>query len=119
MSVCVGLSAVRAATAASSSRAVRVAAGKLGVASEALVDDLAATVGNAGAAQPGLGLARLLEDARPGQVVALAVLADGAEVLLFRVTDAIDAFRSVRPLSTFLRPRRVRCGSACATGGAE
>lgn len=80
-------------------RAVRVAAGKLGVASEAMADDLSSSVGNAGAAQPGLGIARLLEGAQPGQVVALSVLADGAEVFVFRVTDAITSFRSVRPLA--------------------
>ena len=81
-------------------RAVRVAAGKLGLKPEALADDLNATVGNAGAAQVGLGLARVLEDAKPGQLVALAVLADGADVLIFRVTEAITSFHSVRPLST-------------------
>jgi hydroxymethylglutaryl-CoA synthase len=81
------------------SRAVRVAAGKLGVASEAMADDLASTVGNAGAAQPGLGIARLLEGARPGQVLALAVLADGVEVFVFRATDAIASYRSARPLA--------------------
>jgi hydroxymethylglutaryl-CoA synthase len=81
-------------------RAVRVASGKLGVRADAMADDLASTVGNAGAAQVGLGLARVLEDAQPGQVVALVVLADGAEVLLFRVTEAIRTYRSVRPLSS-------------------
>jgi hydroxymethylglutaryl-CoA synthase len=81
------------------SRAVRVAAGKLGVAAEAMADDLASAIGNTGAAHPGLGIARLLEDARPGQVLALAVLADGAEVFLFRVTDAIESYRSARPLT--------------------
>ena len=92
-------------------RAVRVAAGKLGVKSEALADDLASTVGNAGAAQPGLGIARLLEDAAPGQVVALVVLADGADVLLFRTTDAISSYRSIRPLSA-----QVANGGALAYG---
>ena len=80
---------------ASSSRAPTRArraslANRLGVAKEALVDDLGATVGNTGAAHPALLLAA---DARapagtPGQVIALVVLADGADVLLFRTTDA-------------------------------
>jgi 3-hydroxy-3-methylglutaryl CoA synthase len=83
-------------------RAVRVATGKFGLKADALVDDLNARIGNAGAAQVGLGLARVLEDAKPGQLVAVAVLADGADVLIFRVTDAITGFRSVRPLSTQL-----------------
>ena len=80
-------------------RAVRAAAGKLGVKSDALADDLASRVGNTGAAHAGIGLASMLENAQPGQLIALAVLADGAEVLIFRVTDAIEVFRSVRPLS--------------------
>lgn len=80
-------------------RAVRVATGKLGVKSEALLDDLASSVGNTGAAHPGLGIARLLEDATPGQTVALVVLADGCDVLIFRTTDAIASFRSARPLA--------------------
>ncbi|MFN8026652.1 MAG: hydroxymethylglutaryl-CoA synthase [Acidimicrobiia bacterium] len=43
-----------------------------------VIDDLSATVGNTGAAQPALLLAALLEQAEPGQVVALVavVLAD-------------------------------------------
>lgn len=92
-------------------RAVRVAAGKLGLKPEALADDLIATVGNAGAAQVGLGLARVLEDAKPGQLVALAVLADGADVLIFRVTEAITTFRSARALST-----QIANGGALAYG---
>jgi 3-hydroxy-3-methylglutaryl CoA synthase/uncharacterized OB-fold protein len=81
------------------SRAVRVLSGKLGVAAEAKADDLAATVGNAGAAQPGLVLAAMLDAARPGQVVALVVLADGADVFLFRVTDARSSFSPQRPVA--------------------
>ena len=81
-------------------RAVRVAAAKLGVRSEATVDDLASSIGNTGAAHAGIGLAAALEYAQPGQVIALVVLADGADVLVFRVTDAITSFRSARPLST-------------------
>jgi hydroxymethylglutaryl-CoA synthase len=82
------------------SRAVRVLGGKLGVAAEARVDDLTASVGNTGAAHAGLVLSSALDAARPGQVIALVVLADGAEVLLFRVTDAISSFGSTRPVAT-------------------
>jgi hydroxymethylglutaryl-CoA synthase len=89
----------RVAVAGTHGRAVRVLSGKLGVAPEAKLDDLAATVGNAGSAQPGLLLANALDGARPGQVIALVVLADGADVLLFRVTDAIEAFTPARPVA--------------------
>jgi 3-hydroxy-3-methylglutaryl CoA synthase len=76
------------------SRAVRVAAGRLTTGSGTIADDLAGTVGITGAAHPGLVLASALDVAAPGEVIALVVLADGAEVLLFRVTDAIESHRS-------------------------
>jgi 3-hydroxy-3-methylglutaryl CoA synthase/uncharacterized OB-fold protein len=80
-----------AAVAAPTARVGRAVGGKLdGV---QVIDDLGGTVGNAGAAQPGLLLVSLLEQAEPGQVVALVSLADGADVLLFRVTDALPAHR--------------------------
>ncbi len=69
------------------SRAVRVLTSKLGV-KDKLADDLSATVGNAGSAQPGLLLAAALETASPGQIIALLVLADGADLLVFRAGAA-------------------------------
>ncbi len=62
-------------------------AAKLGAAR--VVDDLTSTVGSCGAAQPGLLLVALLEQATPGQVIALVSLADGADVVLLRTTDAL------------------------------
>ena len=53
-----------------------------------------AGVGFCGAAAPGLALAALLDAAEPGELVALVVLADGADVLLLRATDALPAHRS-------------------------
>ena len=44
-------------------------------------------------------LAAYLEVAEPGKVVALISLADGADVLVFRVTDAIGSFRPARPIA--------------------
>lgn len=49
-----------------------------GVRPEAATPDLAAAIGNAGTAQPGLLLADVLDRARPGEVIALVVLGDGA-----------------------------------------
>ena len=69
-------------------RAVRSLGGKLG---RPVVDDLG--VGNTGAAHPGLQLAHALDTARAGEVVALVALADGADVLVFRITDAIASRR--------------------------
>lgn len=80
-------------------RAARSLAGSLGVPKERVVDDLSGTVGQAGAAQPGLVLSSVLEQATPGQVVALVHLADGAEVLVLRATEAIGAWRPARPVA--------------------
>jgi hydroxymethylglutaryl-CoA synthase len=77
-------------------RAARSVANRLGVATEALADDLTATIGNPGAAHPGLLLTRALEAATPGQVIALVALADGADVLLFRTTDAVAGYSPAR-----------------------
>jgi uncharacterized OB-fold protein/3-oxoacyl-[acyl-carrier-protein] synthase III len=79
------------------SRAVSALARRLGV--EAVADDLSTTVGNTGAAHPGLLLAATLDEASPGQVIALVVLADGADVFLWRTTDAIASFEPVRPVA--------------------
>ncbi|HUO47538.1 MAG TPA: OB-fold domain-containing protein [Acidimicrobiales bacterium] len=77
-------------------RAAKALAKKLaaGTTDGALADDLTGTVGQAGAAHPGLVLTAMLEEASPGDVLALVHLADGADALLFRVTDAV-AGRSV------------------------
>jgi hydroxymethylglutaryl-CoA synthase len=81
-------------------RAARSISARLGTAKEALVDDRAATVGNTGSAHAALLLADTLESAQPGQVIALVVLADGADVLLFRTTDAIAAYTPARKVSS-------------------
>jgi hydroxymethylglutaryl-CoA synthase len=73
-------------------RAAKAVLKKLGVAGDKVVDDLSATVGNPGAAQAGLLLSSALERATPGQVVVLLSLADGADALVFRTTEAITAF---------------------------
>lgn len=89
-----------AAVAAPVQRVARSAGGKLdGV---QVIDDLSSTVGIAGAAHPGLLLVALLEHAEPGQVVALVSAADGADVLLFRATDAIANHRPARTIATQL-----------------
>ncbi|MGQ0825338.1 MAG: OB-fold domain-containing protein [Actinomycetota bacterium] len=80
-------------------RAVRSVSGRLGVAKEAIADNRAATVGNTGTAHPLLLFADVLDSAVPNQVVALVVLADGADVLLFRTTDAIAAYSPARPVA--------------------
>lgn len=76
----------------SHTRANAAAVKRLGL-GERLVGDLAATVGNTGAAHPGILLTSALETADSGHVIAVVVLADGADVLLFRATEAVDHWR--------------------------
>ncbi len=73
-------------------RAARGVIAQSGVAGR--TDDLSATVGNTGAAHPWLLLSNALEQATPGQVIAVVVLADGADAFVFRTTDAIASFHS-------------------------
>lgn len=72
-------------------------AGRLGAVR--VLDDMAVTVGNCGAAQPALLLAALLEQAEPGQTVALVSLADGADVIVLRAAAGIAAHRSGRSVA--------------------
>ena len=82
-------------------RAVRTVAGAVGKATGAAHQggDLPGIVGNAGAAQAGLALADLLDMAEPGETLLLISLADGADALVLRATDAIAAGRG-DPLRT-------------------
>ena len=83
-------------------RAARAVSARLGTAKEALVDDRSATVGNTGSAHAALLLADTLESAQTGQVIGLVVLADGADVLLFRTTDAVASWRPSRSVDVQL-----------------
>ena len=80
-------------------RAVRSLGRALGVGEGVLADDLGATVGQTGTAHPGLLLAALLEWAEPGQLVAVVSLADGADVLVLRATDAIRSWVPAGPVA--------------------
>src|SRR4051794_16511182 len=80
-------------------RACAAVAKKSGVAPERVVDRLATSVGNPGAAQPLLLLAAALEQAKPGQTIVLLVLSDGADALVLRTTDALSSYRPVRPVA--------------------
>jgi 3-hydroxy-3-methylglutaryl CoA synthase len=80
-------------------RACASVAKKSGVAAERIVDRLAGSVGNPGAAQPFLLLASALEQAEPGQTIVLLVLSDGADAVVLRTTDALASYRSARPVA--------------------
>jgi 3-hydroxy-3-methylglutaryl CoA synthase/uncharacterized OB-fold protein len=85
------------------SRTVRAA----GVPAEAVTDNLAASIGNAGTAQSGILLADVLDRAGPGETVLLVVLADGATALVLRTTQALAAHRQPQPVSA-----QIAAGSA-------
>lgn len=80
-------------------RAAGAVAKKSGVASERVADTLGATVGNTGTAHPALQLAATLERATPGQLIALVALADGADVVLLRTTEALAQHTPRRPVA--------------------
>jgi 3-hydroxy-3-methylglutaryl CoA synthase/uncharacterized OB-fold protein len=89
----------RLAVAGVNARAVRTVAAAARKATGATLagGDLADLTGNAGAAQAGLVLADLLDAATPGETLLLISLADGADALVLRATDAI-AERRGEPL---------------------
>jgi 3-hydroxy-3-methylglutaryl CoA synthase/uncharacterized OB-fold protein len=74
-------------------RAARVVTARLGARPGALADDLTATVGNTGAAHAALVLASVLDTAQPDQLILSVTLADGADVVIWRTTSALDAYR--------------------------
>ncbi len=80
----------------------------VGARKEALVDDLAATVGNTGTAHPNLLLASVLDRAGAGQTILQVVLADGADAIVWRTTEALPAHRA--------RDDRGRAGGERADG---
>ncbi len=93
--------------AGSHASAVRQVSGKVGAGTGGVADPLTTSIGNPGAAQPALMLAHALEHAVPGQVVALVVLADGAEVSLLRTTDALASWRAARAIDDQIADGRV------------
>lgn len=74
-------------------RAVKAAARAIGARPESVVDDLAGTVGNTGAAHWALLLADVLDRAEPGQQIAVVLMADGCDVWILRTTDLLPAHR--------------------------
>ncbi|VVP20922.1 hypothetical protein PS900_03848 [Pseudomonas fluorescens] len=73
-----------------------------GIHPEAVVDGLAAEVGNTGVGHGLLMLAQVLEQAEPGQVIVLAQFGSGARAFVLRVTDEIKRFTPRRGVSGWL-----------------
>lgn len=70
-------------------------------------DTLWATLGDTGASQPLLLLAAALERARPGDTILVASYGDGADALVFRVTDAIGQYRTARSVYSQIEIKRL------------
>ncbi len=77
-------------------RAVKAAERKVGNGVGEVAAGLGDSIGCTGAAEAALLLVRALENATPGQVLAVVALSDGVDVLIFRATDAIAAWNPTR-----------------------
>jgi 3-hydroxy-3-methylglutaryl CoA synthase len=77
-----------------------------GIAPEAVRDNLAAVMGEAGSAHALVMLAHVLEQAKAGDVIVAAQFGQGAEALVFRVTDRIAQRRPARGLTGSLADRQ-------------
>lgn len=80
--------------ASANGRAASQFARSLKVAPGVVPDDLTGVIGNTGAAHFGILLAGVLDRAEPDAVIAVVVLADGAEVFLFKTTSALAQRRA-------------------------
>jgi hydroxymethylglutaryl-CoA synthase len=83
-------------------RAAAAVAARSGVEAGKVADRLDVTVGNTGAAQPAMLLAAALETARPGALIVLISLSDGADVLVLRTTEALAGHRAAAPVTAQL-----------------
>jgi hydroxymethylglutaryl-CoA synthase len=68
-------------------------------------DPLALTVGQTGAAHPGLMLAAVLPAAKPGDRILVASAADGADAILFRVTDRATRYTQARSVGRMIESK--------------
>ena len=75
---------------------------RCGVRADSVVDGLGASVGETGVAHGLLMLAKTLETAKPGALIVVAQFGSGAQAIVFRVTEAIRAFKPQRGVSGWL-----------------
>jgi len=97
-----------AVLAAPNPRAIAAVAKAAGLdAKKQVHDTLWTMLGDVGTAQPLLLLAAALERAKSGDTILLASYGDGADALLFRVTDAIAQYRTARSLFSQIEVKRL------------
>lgn len=80
-------------------RAVQACRAGLGFRPEATVADRTSSIGNLGAAQAGVMLADALDQAEPGALIAVVVVADGADAFLLRTTSELPRVQAARTSS--------------------
>jgi len=78
----------------------------VGLAPEAVRDNLALSLGEAGCAHGPLMLAHALEEAKAGEVILVAQFGQGAEALVFRVGEGASAARPARGVTGSLADRK-------------
>ncbi|MEQ8231014.1 MAG: OB-fold domain-containing protein [Gammaproteobacteria bacterium] len=90
-----------------SSSVARALAKRLELSPGCFTSDLAAEVGDCGAAHALLMLARALEEATPDQYVMVVGFGQGADAILLRTTPALSVMKAGRGPSRYLARRRV------------
>jgi 3-hydroxy-3-methylglutaryl CoA synthase len=85
---------------------VRVIAGKLDIAPEAVVDNLNTVCGDTGTAHPLVMMVAALEKAKPGDKILTASFGNGCTAMLFEVTKDIDGVNGKRGVSGSLADRK-------------
>ena len=73
---------------------------------EQAADDFSASLGRAGAAHIGVMLAKALDDAAPGDKIAVLCGADGADAIVLEVTDKIAAGRPRHSVDRWIKSKR-------------
>ncbi|MYE86621.1 MAG: 3-hydroxy-3-methylglutaryl CoA synthase, partial [Gammaproteobacteria bacterium] len=88
-------------------RAVAGIARQVGLRPEAIADNLAGVMGEAGAAHPLVMLLHVLETrAKPGDLLLLAGFGQGCDVVVLRTTEALAQFQSAQGVSDALANRQ-------------
>ena len=78
----------------------------LGIGPEKVRDNLAATVGDCGAAHPLVMLVHALEQAKPGEKILLAAFGQGCDALIFEVTEEAPKLKPRRGITGSLKTRK-------------
>ncbi len=87
-------------------KAAAAMAKTLGAAPEAHVDGMAGTLGHSGAAHAGLMIAAALDNAKPGDRIAVFSVSDGVDALILRATDALNDFSNSNSVESQIASKR-------------